>query len=80
MWVRLPPTLPDMAKEHTLNFGVYHWDTFDNESIYLDEFPNLIEAVRFVQQRYEGRLQSNGADRVDIVNDAGKIVKQYHVC
>ncbi len=69
-----------MAIEHTSDFGVYHWDTFDNESVLLDEFPTLVDSIRFVQQRYEGRLNSNGADRVDIVDKNGKIVKQFSVC
>lgn len=58
-------------------FGIYHWDTFDNETILIGEADTLVEAQEFVQERYKGRLGSNGADRVDIVNQLGDVVDHY---
>ena len=58
-------------------FGIYHWDTFDNETILIGEADTLVDAQQFVQERYKGRLGSNGADRVDIGDQLGEIVDQY---
>jgi len=67
-------------------FGIYHWDTFDNETILIGEADTLVEAQKFVQElafghlgllRYKGRLGSNGADRVDIVDQLGEVVDHY---
>jgi hypothetical protein len=58
-------------------FGIYHWDTFDNETILIGEADTLVEAQQFVQERYKGRLGSDGADRVDIVDQLGEVVDHY---
>jgi len=58
-------------------FGVYHWDTFDNETILIGESDTLDEARQFVQEKYKGRLGSDGADRVDIVDQQGDIVDHF---
>ena len=65
--------------EHTKKFGVYHWDTFDNETILIDEFDTLKEAEDFVAEKYKGRVRPDGADKVDIVNLKGVVVKQFSV-
>jgi len=59
------------------DFGIYHWDTFDNETILIGETDTLIDAQQFVQEKYKDRLDSNGADRVDIVDQLGNIVDHY---
>ncbi len=69
-----------MSIEHTKEFGVYHWDTFDNETLLIEEFFNLEAAKEFVEEHYDGRISHQGADKVDIVNSRGKLVKQYSVC
>lgn len=60
-------------------FKVYHWDTFDDETILLTKKFELAEAVRFVERRYAGRISPSGADRVEIVDTAGNVVKRYSV-
>lgn len=65
---------------HKKKFGVYHWDTFDNETLLIAEADTLEEAQEIVNTRYKGRISGNGADRVDIVDDRGNIVQQASVC
>jgi hypothetical protein len=69
----------DMAIEHTKEFGIYHWDTFDNETILIDEADTKDQAIEKVQERYKDRLKPNGADRVDIVDKEGNVVEKYQV-
>lgn len=64
---------------HTKEFGVYHWDTFDNETFFKQDFDTLSEAEEYVGEEYKGRIRSSGADKVDIVNSQGGIVKQFNV-
>jgi hypothetical protein len=66
--------------KHKKEFGVYHWDTFDNETFLVDEFDTFDQAKHFVvEDRYKGRTGSQGADKVDIVNSKGDIVEQFSV-
>lgn len=69
-----------MADKQTKEFGVYHWDTFDNHTLLIKEFDDQESAQEFVADHYEGRISVQGADKVDIVNSRGKVVKQYAVC
>lgn len=64
---------------HTKEFGIYHWDIFDNETILIGEANTLVEAKAFVKGRYHNRISNRGADRVDIVNLQGNVVEKYHV-
>lgn len=64
---------------HKKAFGVYHWDTFDNETILIAERATLKAAQKFVQKRYAGRIGSDGADQVDIVDRDGNIVHKVSV-
>ena len=68
-----------MLKTHKLEFGVYHWDTFDNDTVLLREFDDLAEAVDYVKDRYGERLRDSGADRVEIVNSVGSVVRRWRV-
>lgn len=73
-------TQKQLIDEQTKEFGVYHWDTFDNETIRIDEFDTLDEATDFVEKdKYKGRISPQGADKVDIVDKSGTIRKQYSV-
>lgn len=60
--------------QHKKAFGIYHWDTFDNETLLIGEANTLEEAKKFVQTRYAGRIGPDGADQVDIVDRSGNIV------
>ncbi len=61
-------------------FGIYHWDTFDNNTILVGEAKTLERAEEFVKEHYGNRIRSTGADRVDIVQFPGaKVVRKYSV-
>lgn len=66
-------------KRHTKKYGVYHWDTFDNETFLVGEADTLAEAQSIVTTRYGGRLRPNGADQVDIVDKHGNIIEKHAV-
>lgn len=66
--------------QHEKKFGVYHWDTFDNETILVKDFDTLTEAQNYVSMQYKGRIVPHGADQVDIVDDKGNVVRSYKVC
>jgi len=72
--VRKPNPLVTRGILHKRAFGIYHWDTFDNETILIAERTELEKAIEFVQKRYAGRISPDGADRVDIVDRDGNIV------
>ena len=50
--------------EQTKEFGVYHWDTFDNETMFVEEFDTFQEAEDFRLDKY--RVRDDGADWVHI--------------
>lgn len=64
---------------HTKNFGIYHWDTFDNETFLVDQADSLQEAQNIVLEKYKGRISGQGADQVDIVDLKGNIVAKFKV-
>lgn len=66
-------------KTHKKQFGIYHWDTFDNETCLVDEADTLQDAIDKVKSLYKGRISPNGADKVDVVNSQGDIVRQFSV-
>jgi hypothetical protein len=63
------------------NYSVYHWDTFDNETILVKGgFDDLDKARDFVKEHYGKRIRPTGADKVDIVDENTRnIVEQYSV-
>ena len=65
--------------KHKKQFGVYHWDTFDNETWLVGEADTVEEAEALVDDKYGNRIRMDGADRVDIVNATGEVVKKYCV-
>lgn len=68
-----------MPIEHKKEFGIYHWDTFDNETFLIHEADSLPDAEEWVKENYGERLRPTGADQVDIVDSKGSIVKKYDV-
>lgn len=64
---------------HTKAFGVYHWDTFDNETILIAEADTLEEAEEKTAERYKGRISPHGADKVEIVDKRGNVHRSYSV-
>ena len=68
-----------MPIQHKKEFGVYHWDTFDNEPLLLEEFDTLPAAEDYVAKKYKGRISPQGADQVDIVDLKGDIKTRYRV-
>lgn len=64
---------------HKKAFGIYHWDTFDNETLLIGEAQTLEAAKAFVQTRYAGRIGPDGADQVDIVDRSGNVVEKVSV-
>lgn len=65
--------------QHKKAFGIYHWDTFDNETLFLHEVDTLVESDIWVRGRYKDRIRADGADQVDVVNLSGDIVRRYSV-
>lgn len=69
--------------KHTKPYGIYHWDTFEDgpdATFLVCEADTLQEAEKEVHERYKGRIASNGADQVDIVDLRGNIVAKFKVC
>ena len=64
---------------HKTEYGIYHWDTFDNETILIGNATTIEEAEEKVKDRYGGRIRPDGADRVDIVDKSGNVVRVYSV-
>lgn len=67
-----------IAKSHKKEFGVYHWDTFDNTTILIAEADTLAQAEAKVVKRYGERIRVSGADRVEIVSH-GRVIKSFSV-
>lgn len=64
---------------HNKEFGVYHWDTFDNETFFKQDFDTLDQAEEYVNEEYKGRIRLSGGDKVDIVDSKGNIRRQFSV-
>ena len=65
--------------EHKKEFGIYHWDTFDNETTLVDEADTLEEAQQKVNANYKDSISGDGADRVEIVDSKGNIVAKFQI-
>lgn len=68
-----------MPIKHTKEFGIYHWDTFDNTTFLVDEADTLPQAKQKVIDKYGGSISYEGADRVDIVNKNGRVIETYSI-
>jgi hypothetical protein len=64
---------------HKKKYGIYHWDTFDNETILVGEVDTAVEAIEFVNDKYGDRIRRTGADRVDIVDLKGNVLQKFSV-
>ena len=61
-------------------FGIYHWDTFDNETTLIDEADTIEEAQKKVNDKYGDKISADGADRVDIVDSKGNVAAKFQIC
>lgn len=68
-----------MAIQHKKEFGIYHWDTFDNETLLVDEADTVEQAVKKVEKRYRNRIRGDGADKVEIVDSKGNVKKSFNI-
>ncbi|MBM3303611.1 MAG: hypothetical protein FJY76_00810 [Candidatus Aenigmarchaeota archaeon] len=71
-----------MAVCHKKKLGAYHVDTFDDECapILVAEGDTVAEVSGVIERMYRGRIdEKHGADRVDIVDKNGDVLKTYHV-
>jgi hypothetical protein len=64
--------------KHKKGFGVYLWDTFDNETLLLKGGFKTAEAA-LTWARNGHPENPNGADKIDIVDSGGNIVRQYSI-
>ena len=68
---------------HKKAFGIYHWDTFEQDpedaTLLVDEASTLPEAEKKVRKKYGNHIGGHGADRVDIVDKVGNVVKSFQV-
>lgn len=59
-------------------YGIFYWDTFDNETFWVAEVDSVEEGTKYVNDNY--RVRTDGADQVDIVSKATKnIVERFKV-
>jgi hypothetical protein len=68
-----------MPIQHKKEFGIYHWDTFDNETLLVGEANTLEQAIKKVKKRYKDRIRSDGADKVEIVDSKGNIRESFNI-
>lgn len=68
-----------MPIQHKKEFGIYHWDTFDNETLLVGEADTIEKAVKKVKKRYGDRIRNDGADRVDIVDSKGNVKERFNI-
>ena len=68
-----------MPISHTKEYGIYHWDTFDNVTLLVAETDTLAQAEAKVKKKYGDRIRSNGADQVEIVDSNGNICGRFNV-
>ena len=64
---------------HTKEFGIYHWDMFDNVTLLVEEADTIKEAVKFIDDKYGKKIRLDGADRVEIVDLYGNILRRFNV-
>ncbi len=64
---------------HAKEFGIYHWDTFDNETLLIAEADTLDLAQGIVTGWFGERISEQGADQIDIVDKNGVVQKKYKI-
>jgi hypothetical protein len=65
--------------EHEKNFGVYHWDTFDDTTIFVGEGDTVADCCLLILKEYSSRIVGSGADRVEIVDQEGNIAATFNI-
>lgn len=68
-----------MAIKHKKEFGVYHWETFDNNTLLIGEADTISDASNIVEDKYKDRFSTSGADVVEIVDSKGNVRARYPV-
>jgi len=69
-----------MNAKQTKEYGVYLWDTFDNETLFLKDFHALKDAKEYIEEKFKNDISKDGANRVDIVTlSTGSVVKFYNI-
>ena len=71
--------MPRNKEFGTAPFIICHWDTFDNDTFKVGEAETLEDARKKVKELYGDRIRETGADRVDIVDTDGEVVKSFRV-
>lgn len=76
----------DKMITHTKEFGIYHWDTFDNETLLVGEADTITEAVELIKEKYNisntiraDFSRTPGADRVEVVDLSGNILRHFDI-
>lgn len=69
--------MPGFCEGQKKKYGIYHWDTFDNETFRVHEENNLDKAEEYIKKKYS--VSSNGADQVHIVTKEGQVVRRFHI-
>ena len=64
---------------HKKKYGVYHWDTFDNETWLQFEDDSFQNCLDWVKEYYVDRIRDSGADKVDIVDNEGDVKKSFRI-
>ncbi|MHA2428275.1 MAG: hypothetical protein ACXADB_09655 [Candidatus Hermodarchaeia archaeon] len=65
--------------EHEKDYGVYHWDTFDDTTLFMGEGDTVADCCLLILNKYSSRIVGNGADRVEIVDQEGNIVVRFNI-
>ena len=68
-----------MSISHTKKYGIYYWDTFDNETFLVFQSDSFEQASKRIVSKYGSRFSTMGADRVEIVDLKGNIVKNFSI-
>lgn len=65
-----------------MKYRIYHWDNFEppgEDTLLIGDAETIQEAEDLIIQKYGNRLFGNGADRIQIVNAQGDVVKSFNV-
>jgi len=65
--------------EHEKDYGVYHWDTFDDTTLFVGEGDTVADCCLLILKEYGSRIVGHGADRVEIVDQEGNIAANFNI-
>jgi hypothetical protein len=66
-------------KTHTKEFGVYHTDTDEGVTLFLDDFDTFTEAQSYMIRRFTGAIKPGGANYVEILDQCWKVHQRIEV-